>query len=203
MRAYTAHAAPEITDTAAPDPATLAAVGSGKINSNQARPMDGQTVSSSPPADQDSDVTLMESIGESYVKSDYVESAKNSPTSPTNTPDLAGHISTLEEMHEFTEVKLVKLAQPAVLFSHINKLEISDLNDAKTDLPENHQDNGATPPVNTQPYPPHPPLEDASVASAAPPPRPHVEAGNASLQAREGDLSDVRLLGADYMIYGI
>ena len=41
------------------------------------------------------------------------------------------------------------------------------------------------------------------MASAIPPPRLRVEAGNAALQAQEGDLPDVRLIGADYMLYGV
>ena len=109
----------------------------------------------------------VESIEESDGDSDYVESAENSPTSPANTPDLKGNISELKEMHEVTDGDLVKLAQPTVIFSCIDKLEIIYLDDAKTDPPENHQDNGATLPVNTQTSPPHSPLEDASVASAA------------------------------------
>ena len=52
-------------------------------------------------------------------------------------------------MHEVAEGDLVAIKQPAVLFSHINALEITELDNAKTDPPENHQDNGATPPVNT------------------------------------------------------
>ena len=44
------------------NPAALSAVGSGKINSNRARPMDSQTASPSPPADLDSDVMLAASI---------------------------------------------------------------------------------------------------------------------------------------------
>ena len=58
-------------------------------------------------------------------------------------------------------------------------------------------------PVLTQPYPPYSTLEDAAVALAASPPHPCVEVGNAALQAQEGDLPDVRLLGADYMLYGL
>ena len=49
----------------------------------------------------------MESIGESDGDSYYVESDKNSLMSPSNTSDLAGHISELEEMHEVAEGKLV------------------------------------------------------------------------------------------------
>ena len=90
-----------------------------------------------------------------------------------------------------------------MLLSHIENLELPELGDAETNPAENLQDNGATPPVLTQPSLLHSLLEDTSVASAAPLPRPRVNAGNAALQAREGDLPDVRLLGADYMMYGV
>ena len=90
-----------------------------------------------------------------------------------------------------------------VFFSRIDKLEIPEFGDANTDLPENHQYNGAMAPVNTQPYPPHSPLEDALVSSTEPPPHPHVEAGDATLQAQEGDLPDVQLIGDNYMLYGV
>ena len=66
---------------------------------------------------------------------DYVESSKNSPTSPSNTPELAVHISELEEMYEVAVSKLVKLAQPTVLFSRIDKIELPDIDDAETDPP--------------------------------------------------------------------
>ena len=106
-------------------------------------------------------------------------------------------------MHKVVEGKLVKLAQPTLIFSHIDELEIPELDDAETDPPENHQDNGALPPVNTHPSPLHSPLEDALVAPATPPPHPRVDYGNAALQAQERYLPDVRLLGADYMLYGV
>ena len=64
-------------------------------------------------------------------------------------------------MHEVAEVDLVKIARSTVMFSRIDEIEIPDLADAKTDLLENHQDNGATPPFNTHPYPPHSPLEES------------------------------------------
>ena len=106
-------------------------------------------------------------------------------------------------MHEVSEGKLVKLIQPTVLFSCIDELELPELENFETDPSENQQDNGATPPVNTQPSPPHSPLEDASLAPSAPLPRPRVKAGNAALQAQEGDLPDVRLPGTDYILYGV
>ena len=59
------------------------------------------------------------------------------------------------------------------------------------------------PPVNTQPYPLHSPLEDTSVASAVPLTRPRVEADNATPQTQEGDLLYVRLLGDDNIIYDV
>ena len=126
----------------------------------------------------------MASIGESGGDSDYVELDENSTTSLANTLDLTGHISKLEEMHEVAEGEIFELARPTVIFSRIEELKIPELDDAETNPPENHQENGVILPVNTQPFPPHSSLEDVSVASAAPPPRPHVEAGNAALQAR-------------------
>ena len=102
-RSDTAHAALALTETDAPKPATPAAVGSGKRNSNCARPMDGQTTSTSLPADPDSDVKLVAIIGESDGDSDYVESAENSPPSLANTPDLAGHIIEMGAMHKVLE----------------------------------------------------------------------------------------------------
>ena len=80
-RVDTAHAAPALAETAAPDPATPAAGGGGKINSNRAQPTDVQTAYPSPPVDPDSDVTLGASFLGSDGDSDYVESSENSPTS--------------------------------------------------------------------------------------------------------------------------
>ena len=133
--ADTAHAAPALTKTDAPEPATLAAEGSGKISSNRARPTDGQTASPSTPADLDSDVTLVESIRGSDSYSDYVYSDKTSPTRPANTPDLAGHSSELEEMHEVVEGELDAIAQPTVLFSHTDELKITELANTDTNPP--------------------------------------------------------------------
>ena len=110
MRADTVHAAQALTETAAPDPAAPAAVRGEKRNSNRAQKMYGQTTSPSPLVNQDSDVTLVASIGDSDGDSDYVESDKNSLMSPANTSDLEGHIRKLEEMHEVAEVELVELA---------------------------------------------------------------------------------------------
>ena len=59
----------------------------------------------------------------------------------------------MEEIHEVAEGEVVKLARPTVIFSCINKLELLDIDNAETDPPENHQDNGAAPPVNTQTSP--------------------------------------------------
>ena len=154
---------PALTRTATTDPATPAAVRSGKINPNRARPTDGQTASSSPPADPDSDVVSVASIGGSYGDSDYVKSAKNSPTSPSNMPDLAGHIRDLEAVHEVLEGELKAIARPTVLLSHTNELKIPEPAEAETDPPKNHQDNGAMPPVNTHPSPLHSPPKDTSV----------------------------------------
>ena len=102
-RANTSHASPALTKTAASDPATPAAGGSGKRNSNQAQPTDGQTVSPSPPVDPGSDFMSVAIIGGSDSDSDYVDSDKKSPTISANALDLAGHISKLEAMHNVLE----------------------------------------------------------------------------------------------------
>ena len=46
-------------------------------------------------------------------------------------------------------------------------------------------------------------MQDTLVAPAAPLPRPCVDFGDATLQAQEGDLLDVRLLGTNYLLYGV
>ena len=88
-------------------------------------------------------------------------------------------------MHKVAEGDLVEIAQLMVLSSCIDNLILTELNNAKTDPLENHQNNGAMPLVNTHLSLPHSTLEYALVASDTPLPRPHVEAENASLQARE------------------
>ena len=90
-----------------------------------------------------------------------------------------------------------------MLFSHTDELEIPELANAETDLPENLQDNDATPPVKTQLSQSHLPPEETSVASAEHPPCPRVKARDATLQACAGDLLYVRLLGAHYIIYRV
>ena len=202
-RADTAHAAPALADTSALDPATLVAVSSGKINPNCAQPTDGQPASPSRLANPDSDVTSAASFGGSDRDLDYVKLAKNSPTILSKTPDFTGHIRKLEAMHEILEGDINDIFQTTVLLSHTNMLEIPGLADAKTDPPEKLQDYGATPPINTQISPPHSPPEDALVTSANHPPCPRVTTRDAALQAHAGDPPDVRLLGADYILYGV
>ena len=165
--------------------------------------MEGKTASPSTPPDPDSDMTLSASFSGSDGDSDYIEPAENSPMSLANILDLAGHISKLEVMHEVSEGKIDAITQPTVILSHTEELEITELADADNNPPINHQDNGATPPVNTQPYPPNSPPEDTLVAKNETPPRPHFKAGDADLQVHTGDLPDIHLLGADYIFYGV
>ena len=140
---------------------------------------------------------LVASFGGSYGNSDYVESAKNSPTGLFNKLDLAGYISKLEAMHELLEGELNTNARPTVIFSHTDELEIPELADAKINPPKKHQDNGATLIVNTHTSPPYSPLEDTYVATAETLPRPCVKARDAALQAHKGGHSENRFLGSD------
>ena len=100
-------------------------------------------------------------------------------------------------MHEVSEGDMDAIVRPT------NEFEITELAVAETELPQNLQYNGATLPVRTQTPPPHSPPEDTSVSSAKPPPCPRFKDRYAAPQACAGDLPDVCLLGANYMIYGV
>ena len=63
----------------------------------------------------------MASTGDSDVKSDYVELTENSPTSPANTPDLAGHTRKLEGMHKAAESELVEITRPKVISTALTR----------------------------------------------------------------------------------
>ena len=104
-------------------------------------------------------------------------------------------------MHEVAEGKLDAITRPTVFSSRIDELEVPELEDVDNGPPENHQDNGAMPPFNIQPFTPHSHPEDTSVVSAALPPCPRVEADKDTLQVQEGVLPDVRLFGSDHILY--
>ena len=80
-------------------------------------------------------------------------------------------------MHEVAEGEIYAIERPIMLFFYTEEHEIMELADAKTKPLENHQDNGATLMVNTQPSLLHSPPEDTLVASDEFPPRPCIEAG--------------------------
>ena len=90
-----------------------------------------------------------------------------------------------------------------MLLSYTNELKIPELDNAKTNRPENLQDNGATPPVNTEPSLPQSPPEDTLVVSDNPHPCPRIKARDAAFQACAGDLPDVCPLSTHYMLYGV
>ena len=92
-----------------------------------------------------------------------------------------GYISELEAMHKVLEGDIDAIKRPTVFFSHTDEIKFPGLTDAETKPPQNLQDNGATPPVNTQPSPPHSPPEDTSVPSAETPPCPCVKARDADV----------------------
>ena len=118
-------------------------------------------------------------------------------------PDLAGHISKLEMMYDILVEDINAIVQPTVFFTHINELKILDIANNETNPNEKYQDNGTTPLLSTQPPLPHSPLIDTSIAPADSLPHPRVEAGDATVIARVGDLLNVCLLGADDMLFRV
>ena len=69
-------------------------------------------------------------------------------------------------MHKVLEEEIDAIVRPTVLFSYTSELEIPELTDDDTDLPQNLQKNGTTPPVGTQPSSLKSPLEDTYTALA-------------------------------------
>ena len=63
-------------------------------------------------------------------------------------------------MHGVSEVENKATPRPMAIFTQPDKLNYTELADAKTNLPEYHQDNVSTSPLGTQPSLPHSPLTD-------------------------------------------
>ena len=75
---------------------------------------------------------------------------KNSPVSSAPTPDLARHISEIEQMHKFSAVKIRDLSQARELFTHPEKVDPTKISNNKTTPSRGHKDNGNTLPLGTQ-----------------------------------------------------
>ena len=59
----------------------------------------------------------MVSSGDINGNSDYAELQENLPAISVNTPDVAGHISKLKQMHEVSAVDLREFSQPREFFT--------------------------------------------------------------------------------------
>ena len=90
-----------------------------------------------------------------------------------------------------------------VISAHTTKLEILELSNVKTKPTENHEDNGATLPLRTQPSSSYSPLTDILVVPDKPPTHACIKDGDAALQAHVGYLLYFCLLGSDYMLSGV
>ena len=137
-------------------------------------------------------------LGVSDVNSDCVESAENSPTSPANTPELAGTWrrcarSRKESSMPSNDQWCFSPTRTSSKFRISPKPRPTRSKTTKTMAPFRR----SKPSYIRRNHPP----EDTLVASAEPLTCPRVESGDAALQAREGGLPGVRLLGADYMLY--
>ena len=106
-------------------------------------------------------------------------------------------------MHKVSEEEINAIARPTALFNQHDKLDCMEISDAKTTPSKNQRDNGASTPIGTQPYLLNSPLTGAVGAPDEPPLCPCVEAGDATHLARVAELPDVRLKGADGMIFGV
>ena len=124
--------------------------------------MESPSVTPIPTANPESDIVLVASSGESNGKSDYIESCKNLPASSENMPEIVGHISKLEQMHEFAAVNIRDFSQPRELFTQPDEVNPTDISNNDTNLAKKHRDNGDNAPLVTPPSSPHYPPIDAS-----------------------------------------
>ena len=69
---------------------------------------------------------------------------ENLPTSLDNTPELAGHIHKLQQMHEVAAVNIKDFYQPTDIFIQPNEVDSTDLDTNNTTSTENHRGNGVT-----------------------------------------------------------
>ena len=106
-------------------------------------------------------------------------------------------------MHEVSVGEINAITRPTVLYTHTNELKTTELADAETNPNENHGDNSATPSLGTHPSSPYSPLTDTADALVEPLPRPWVDAGDAAVLARAGNLPGVRLQGDDNILFGV
>ena len=106
-------------------------------------------------------------------------------------------------MQEVAEDNIDDITQPTDLFTHPDELDPTELAEDGTNLDENHQNNGASPPYVIQPSLPNSPLKGASVAKYEPPPRPCVEDRYATCLSIMEDLSKVLFKGAYDDLYGV
>ena len=118
-------------------------------------------------------------------------------------PDLSRHIRKMETMYEVLVEEINTIFRQAVLFTHTNEIKIPELSDAETYPARNSQDNGATPPLVTHAYYPHSPLTDTLFAPDEPTPLICVEARDAVILLRAGDLTDVCLLVSYNMLFEV
>ena len=154
-------------------------------------------------SDPRSDVTSAAIYGQSDSNSDYVESRENLPTISANTPELAGHIHELQQIHKVAVVKLEEFSQPMKLFTQPKEVEPKEISNDETTPAKNHQDNGDTPLHINQPYFPCSPLTDASVASELPLLQPLINTGAAAHPSRNSKLPKVCVMAAANVLFSV
>ena len=96
-------------------------------------------------------------------------------------------------MHEVSEEDTNAIVRPMALFTQPDKIESTELADADATPPQNYQDNGAFPPIDTQSSLLHSPLTDTLINLEKNPPHPHVGTRAAAVLASTVDLPEIRL----------
>ena len=77
------------------------------------------------------------------------------------------------------------------------------LDEPETEATKNHRYNGAMPPIGTKASSPNSPLTENSVDPDKPPSCPRIYSGDSSVLACVVDLLEVRLQGANTMLFGV
>ena len=132
-----------------------------------------------------------------------MESCEKLPPRLYNCPEIETLIEEIVEMHDDKNTALEYFSIPRALFTHPHDLDPVKLTGADTTLTKTPQDNGVTPPLLTQIFPPNLPQVNALEYPVLPLPHTHMYASAATHLARNSDLESIYLTDAGDALCGI